>query len=102
MEIHKKTRLIPVQRKEICKKHFKDKMIVSDLSREYHVSRPTIFKILHRGRKNDYSIHKSTNTRFHCLKYRKKRLAGIERVKKGKQNEEENFFSNFRMVTDSL
>ena len=79
MVIHKKTRLTPVQRKEICEKHFKDKMRVSDLSREYHVSRPTIYKILHRGRKNDYSIHKSTNTRFLCLKYGIKRLAKIEK-----------------------
>jgi len=47
MEIHKKTRLTPVQRKEICEKHFKDKMRVSSLSSEYHVSRPTIYKILH-------------------------------------------------------
>jgi len=37
MMIHKKTRLMSVQRKEICEKHFKDKMKVSDLSREYHV-----------------------------------------------------------------
>jgi len=53
MVIHKKTRLTPVQRKEICDKHFKDKIRVSDLSRDYHVSRPTIYKILHRGRKNE-------------------------------------------------
>jgi len=79
MEIHKKTRLTPEQRKEICDNHFKDKIRVSDLSSEYHVSRPTIYKILHRGRKNDYSIHKSTNARFRCLKYGIKRLARIER-----------------------
>ncbi len=79
MEIHKKTRLTPEQRKEICYKHFKDKIRVSDLSRGYHVSRPTIYKIIHRGRKNDYSIHKSTNARFRCLRYGIKRLARIER-----------------------
>jgi len=79
MVIHKKTRLTPVQRKEICDKHFKDKIRVSILSREYHVSRPTIYKILHRGRKNDYSIHKSTNARFRCLKYGIRRLARIEK-----------------------
>jgi len=79
MVIHKKTRLTPVKRKEIYEKHFKDKMRVSDLSREYHVSRPTIYKILHRGRKNDYSIHKSANARFRCLKYGIKRLDRIEK-----------------------
>ena len=80
MVIHKKTRLTPVQRKDICDKHFKDKLRVSDLSREYHVSRPTIYKILHRGRKNDYSIHTSSNALFRCLKYGIRRLARIEKA----------------------
>lgn len=35
--------------------------------------------ILHRGRKNNYSIHKSTNARFRCLKYGLRRLARIEK-----------------------
>lgn len=48
------------------------------LAREYHVSRPTIYKILKRGRRNDFSIHKSTNSRFRCLKCGIKRLAKIE------------------------
>ena len=80
MVIHKKTRLTPFQRKEICDKYFKDKRRVSDLSRMYNVSRPTIYKILHHGRKNDYSIHKSTNTRFRCIKYGIRRLAKIEKA----------------------
>jgi hypothetical protein len=79
MVIHKKKRLTPLQRKEIGDKHFKDKIRVSILSHEYHVSRPTIYKIVHRGRKNDYSIHQSTNARFRCLKYGIRRLAKIEK-----------------------
>ena len=58
MVIHKKTRLTPVQRKDICDKHFKDKIRVSDLSHEFHVSRPTIYKILHRGRKTTIQFTK--------------------------------------------
>lgn len=79
MVIHKKIRLTLLQRKEICDKHFKDKIRVSDLSRMYNVSRPTIYKILNRGRKNDFSIHKSTNARFRCIKYGIRRLAKIEK-----------------------
>ncbi len=79
MVIHKRTRLTPVQRQEIYDAHFKKKRRVCDLAREYHVSRPTIYKILERGRQNDFSIHKSTNARFRCLKYGIRRLAKIEK-----------------------
>jgi transposase-like protein len=50
MEIHKNTRLTPYQRKDIYKKHFEEKSRVSDLARQYNVTRPTIYKILARGR----------------------------------------------------
>ena len=78
MTIHKKTRLTPIQRQEVYDAYYKRKKRVCDLAREYHVSRPTIYKILKRGRQNDFSIHKSTNSRFRCLRYCIKRLAKIE------------------------
>ena len=80
MVIHRRTRLTPMQRREIYERHTKDKIRVIDLSREYHVSRPTIYKILHRGRMRDFSIHRSTNARFRCLKYGLRRLAKIEKT----------------------
>ena len=49
-----------------------------DLIKKYHISRPTVNKILHRGRKKDFSIHNSTNVRYCCLEYGFKRLAKIE------------------------
>ena len=61
MVIHKKTRLTEHQRKEICDAYNKKNQRVSDLSREYHVTRPTIYKIIHRGRLKDFSVHNSTN-----------------------------------------
>jgi len=79
MEMHKKTRLTPIQRQEIYSNFHKQKTTVSDLATEYHVSRPTIYKILERGRKQDFSIHRSTNHRFRCLKYGIKRLSKIEK-----------------------
>ncbi len=79
MVIHKKTRLTPIQREKVCTLYFSEKRRVCDLAREFHVSRPTIYKIIHNGRQKDYSIHKSVNKRFRCLKYGIKRLAKIEK-----------------------
>jgi len=78
MVIHKKTRLTPLQRQEIYQAYHTDKKKVAELAREYHVSRPTIYKILARGRQRDFMIHRSTNKRFRCLQYGIKRLARIE------------------------
>lgn len=78
MNIHKRTRLTPIQRKELCEKYWKDRIRVSDLAKIYAVSRPTVYKIIHRGRKKDFYPHKSTNARFRCVKYGLKRLAKIE------------------------
>jgi len=50
------------------------------LAEEYHVSRPTIYKILARGRKRDFSIHNSCNARFRTLAWGMKRLAKIEKT----------------------
>jgi len=79
MVIHKRTRLTPIQREEIYRAYHEGKKKVSELAESYHVSRPTIYKILQRGREKDFSIHKSTNKRFRCLKYGIKRLSKIEK-----------------------
>ena len=79
MVIHKRTRLTPFQRKAIYRKYSTDKETVSDLAREFHVSRPTIYKIINRGRSQDFSIHRSVNARFRTLKYGLRRLAKIEK-----------------------
>jgi len=76
--IHKSTCLTPFQRREIYKSYHQGKKKVSDLADEYHVSRPTIYKILERGRHKDFTIHRSTNKRFRCLQYGIKRLAKVE------------------------
>lgn len=78
MVIHKKTKLTPIQRKEIANLHWNKKVRVCDLCRQFSVSCPTIHKIIHRARLNDYSVHKSVNKRFRCVKYGLKRLAKIE------------------------
>lgn len=79
MTIHKKTRLTPEQRKEIARLRWKEHISVAELTRRYSVSRPTIHKVIHRARQNDYSVHSSTNKRFRCIQYGIKRLAKVER-----------------------
>ena len=80
MIIHKRTRLTPTQREDIYRKYTKEKIQVSALAREYHVSRPTIYKIIKYGRLQDFSIHRSENQRFRCLPYGLRRLDKIEKA----------------------
>jgi len=67
MAIHRWTRLTPIQREEISRAYHGEGKKVSELAEAYHVSRPTICKIIHRGRQRDFSIHRSTNKRFCCF-----------------------------------
>lgn len=77
MVIHKRTRLTTVQRRELVQNYYSG-WRVCDLRRHYGVSTPTVYKIIHRGRLNDYSIHRSENKRFRCLEYGLKRLSKVE------------------------
>jgi transposase InsO family protein len=79
MVIHKRTRLTPIQRREVYEAYHQKNQKVSELAASYHVSRPTIYKILQRGRKQDFTIHSSRNKRFACLRYGIKRLSKIEK-----------------------
>jgi transposase InsO family protein len=71
--------LTPIQRQEIYRGYHGQGKKIRELALAYHVSRPTIYKIIRRGRQRDFSIHKSTNKRFCCLKYGIKRLSKIEK-----------------------
>lgn len=79
MVIHKNTRLTPFRRRQLADDHYKSHIRICDLCRKYQISAPTVYKILHNSRNNDYSIHKSTNKRFRCVKYGLRRLAKIEK-----------------------
>ncbi len=79
MTIHKNTRLTPIQRRQLSDDYCKNHVRVCDLCRKYQVTAPTVYKILHCARNNDYSIHESVNKRFRCLKYGLKRLSKIEK-----------------------
>lgn len=51
---------------------------ISRLAEEFCVSRPTIYKVLARARKGEFSPRKSTNRRYKCIKYGLKRLGRVE------------------------
>ena len=84
MTIHKRTRLTPIQRKELYDDYHTNNLRVCDLIRKYRVSAPTIYKILHRGRQRDFSVHRSINARFRMIQYGLKRLAKVEVALEGK------------------
>lgn len=77
MTIHRRARLTPVQRQEIFER-YRQGTRICDLTRQYSVSRPTICKIVLRGRHRDFTLHKSMNARYRCLQYGLKRLAKVE------------------------
>lgn len=79
MVIHKQTRLTPIQRKQLSDDYYERHVRVCNLARKYHVSRPTVYKIIHRARVKGFTIHKSTNKKFRCLEYGLKRLSKIEK-----------------------
>lgn len=78
MTIHKRARLTPVQRQEIFNKYYSRNIRICDPGKQYSVSRPTIYRVLERGRDKDFSVNLSVNKRFRCLEYGLKRLAKIE------------------------
>jgi len=79
MTIHRKTKLTPIQRRELYDLYHLSGFRVCDLITKYSISGPTVYKILHNGRNNDFSIHKSINKKFRCLEYGLKRLSKVEK-----------------------
>lgn len=88
MNMHKRIRLTPLDREKIWQLWQTGKYKVSQLAELYRVSRPTIYKILGRARKQEFAPRKSTNNRFRSLKYGLKRLAKIERTLEEKRKKE--------------
>ena len=79
MMIHKRTRLTPIQRKQLADDYFTGHIRKCDLVKKYQVTAPTVYKIINNARNNDYSIHRSVNKRFRCLQYGLKRLSKVEK-----------------------
>lgn len=85
MNIHKRTRLTELQRKELWEK-YKNGIKVSTLAEVYLTSRVTIYKILARARVQEFRPRKSTNHKYRTLEWWLKRLWKIEKSIIRKQN----------------
>jgi transposase InsO family protein len=81
--MHKNTKLTPYFRKEIFKYWQKGKSI-EWLADQFMVSRPTIYKVLKRGKIGDFSIHKSENMRYRRSLYGLKRIDKAQKIALGK------------------
>lgn len=87
MNIHKRTRLTEIQRKEIWEK-YKKWIKVSRLWEMYITSRVTIYKILSRARKQEFRPRDSTNHKYRTIEWWLKRLSKIEKKIIEKQNKQ--------------
>ena len=77
MNMHKRTRLTPLDRKEIWQLYQTRKFTQQLLSERYRVSRQTISKIIQRCRKQEFHPRKSINHRYKHARYGIKRLAKV-------------------------
>ena len=71
-EMHKNTKLTPALRKEVFKKWRSAKYSLRELAGEYHVDKKVIQRIIERGEKGDFTIHKSVNIRYLVSRKRSK------------------------------
>jgi len=85
MTIHKRTRLTPLDRQEIWRLYGTRQWTVVALAQQFRVSRPTIYKVIDRARKQEFAPRQSTNKRFLQARYGMKRLAKVERALERKQ-----------------
>ena len=78
MNMHKRTRLTPLDREEIWRLYQTRQWKVTHLAEHYRVSSPTIYSALKKARLRQFAPSDSTNTRYRSLQYGLKRLAKVE------------------------
>ena len=79
MVVHKHTKLMPWQRKQMAHEYYMLKLKKIDLCRKYGVSYPTVTKVLERARHGDFQPRKSINKRYQTIEYGLRRLARVQR-----------------------
>lgn len=78
MNMHKRTRLTPLDRQEIWQLYQTRLWKITHLAEHYRVSRPTIHEIIKRARLKQFAPRDSTNHRFRNVTFGLKRLAKVE------------------------
>lgn len=87
--MHKHTKLGPALRVDIYRL-WCDGASQRSLAREYHVDKKVISRIVSRGRKQDFTVHDSTNHRYREIEYGLKKLAKTEAKIARRQERERN------------
>jgi len=78
MNMHKGVRLTPHDRQLIWQMFQTGEYKITHLAELFHVSRPTIYKVLARARKQEFIPRSSINFRYRSVKYGLKRLIRVE------------------------
>lgn len=75
--MHKNTKLLPYQRREVYRR-WKQGDRVTDLAREYKVSRKTLYAVFHKAKLGVFENYTSKNMRYRTVEYGLKRLSRTE------------------------
>ena len=78
MNMHKRIRLTPLDRREIWRLYQTRQWKVTVLAQHYRVSRPTIYNVLKKARLQQFTPSNSTNNRYKTIQFGLKRLAKVE------------------------
>jgi Spy/CpxP family protein refolding chaperone len=87
MNMHKGIRLTPHDRQQIWQMYQKGECKITRLAEIFRVSRPTIYKVLARARKQEFVPRSSANVRYRSVKYGLKRLSRVEQDLEGKRRQ---------------
>ncbi|MEX0931293.1 MAG: hypothetical protein WDZ88_00925 [Candidatus Paceibacterota bacterium] len=83
--MHKLTKLTPVMRKEVFEDYQSGEYSLRSLGDKYHVDKKVVARIIERGEKGDFSVHKSVNHRFVSgADKRRKTVPKLKKVLSGK------------------
>ena len=83
MNLSERVRLTPQDRQKIWSFYQSGEKNITQLAELFNVSRPTIYKVIARARKQEFEPRKSTNLRYRNLKYGLRRLSKTERNLEG-------------------
>lgn len=77
--MHKNTKLLPYQRREVYRR-WRDGEEVVDLSKQFRVSRKTLYEVFKKAKLGVFENYSSKNLRYRTLEYGLKKLGRIEKV----------------------
>ena len=77
--MHKNTKLLPYQRREVYRRWCQGETVI-DLSRQYDVTRKTLYELFAKAKSGVFENYSSKNLRYRTIEYGMKRLAKVEKA----------------------